>query len=282
MSYKSKYIHYKVKYLNLKNYFTYQTQMGGAEEEKTEKSQETATSQEITTSQGSNSNSDSFAEYEIDKDALSSERNKKEQEELEKHKTDPGRGLIGDALYYWVVNTGIDKRLEKEEKSNKWKYQEPEIEVVQPDIVPYTEFDQETISKIYNHSRSEYDEGFDIGYIVGYECGCNQNKNPEKKEAPGNISVPEFLNGYNDGWNLGFYKGTKYYYTTWIQVNNNNINYKKNLLNYVATGQDKEINDDNYLKDKSDPNYDEIEERSYNEYYVYLKKKLIGKTHWFL
>ena len=272
MSYKSKYIRYKLKYLNLKNSLTIQT--GGA----TKKNNKTENKYD--SSDGSDS--DSFAEYEIDKDALSSEcsEEKKKRLEANKHKTEPGRGLFGDALYYWVVNTGINKNDPSSTKKS-WTYKEPERENIQPEIVPYTEFDQDTISKIYNHSRSEYEEGFDIGYIVGYECGCNQNKSPEKKEAPGNISVPEFLTGYNDGWKLGFYKGTKYYYTTWIQINNNNSYYKKNLINYVASGA-QDNDDEHYLKDKTDPNYDEIEEKSYNEYYIYLKKKLIGKTHWFL
>lgn len=272
MSYKSKYIRYKLKYLNFKNSLLIQT--GGAKNNKNK--------YESTEESNSDSNSESFAEYGIDSDALSSEcsAERKKREEFEKHKTDPGRGLFGDALYYWVANTGIDKRVEK---NTSWKYKEPEVENIDPEIVPYTVFDQETISKLYNHSRSEYEEGFDIGYIVGYECGCNQNKSPEKKEAPGDISVPEFLDGYYDGWKLGFYKGTKYYYTTWIQINNNNTVYKKNLINYVATGQEQNDYDDNDLiKDKSDPNYDQIEERSYNDYYVYLKKKLIGKTHWFI
>jgi len=159
----------------------------------------------------------------------------------------------------------------------KWTYKETETQNIEPEIVPYTDFNQETISIIYNHSRSEYEEGFDIGYVIGYECGCNQNKSPEKKEPPGNILIPDFLNGFYDGWNLGFYKGTKYYYTTWIQINNNNIFYKKNLTNYIATSG-KETNNEN----KTDPNYDPIEEKSFNEYYVYLKKKLMGKKHSFI
>jgi hypothetical protein len=267
MSYKSKYIHYKLKYLNLKNSFNSQT--GGA-------------GNNYESSQGSDS--DSFAEYEIDKDALSSEEcstEQKKRKEINNRKTEPGRGILGDAIYYWVVNTGINKDDPSSTKKKTWEYKEPEIQNIEPEVVPYTEFDQQTISIIYNHSKSEYEEGFDIGYIIGYECGCNQNKNPEKKQAPGNISVPEFLTGFYDGWKLGFYKGTKYYYTTWIQINNNNAVYKKNLINYVVTGgQDNER--ENYLKDKSDPNYDPIEEKCFNEYYVYLKKKLIGKTHWFL
>jgi hypothetical protein len=263
MSYKSKYLHYKLKYLNLKNSFN--NQSGGAEN-KYESSQ---------------SDSDSFAEYGIDKDAFSSEcsTENKKRKELGKHKTDPGRGLLGDALYYWVVNTGINKD-DPSSKKIEWKYEEPAIENVEPEVVQYTEFDEKIISKLYNHSRSEYEEGFDIGYIVGYECGCNQNRSPEKKEPPGNISVPEFLSGFYDGWNLGFYKGTKYYYTTWIQINNNNTAYKTSLINHVKSGKQEE--NDNYLIDKTDPNYDQIEERSFNEYYVFLKKKIMGKTHWFL
>jgi hypothetical protein len=261
MSYKSKYLHYKLKYLNLKNPNNIQT---GGTDNKYDSSQ---------------SESDSFAEYEIDKDALSSESSteNKKRKEFEKHKTDPGRGLLGDALYYWVVNTGINKD-DPSSKKKTWKYEEPVIEDIEPEVVQYTEFDEKTLSILYNHSRSEYDEGFDIGYIVGYECGCNQNKNPDKKEPPGNISVPEFLSGFYDGWKLGFYKGTKYYYTTWIQINNNNYAYKKSLINYVVSGQ--QNTNDNYLEDKTDPNYDEIEERSFNDYYVFLKKKIMGKTHY--
>jgi len=229
MSYKSKYIHYKLKYLNLKNSFYTLIQDGGADND-------------YNSSQGSDSDSSAQS----NKNTSSSESNL-EKKEIVSHKTEPGRGILGDALYYWVVNTGINKESEKEEKTNAWTYKETETQNIEPEIVPYTDFNQETISIIYNHSRSEYEEGFDIGYVIGYECGCNQNKSPEKKEPPGNILIPDFLNGFYDGWNLGFYKGTKYYYTTWIQINNNNIFYKKNLTNYIATSgketnNEKEIN----------------------------------------
>jgi hypothetical protein len=153
-----------------------------------------------------------------------------------------------------------------------------DIETIQPEIVPYTEFNQDNLKILYNHSKSEYEEGIDVGYVVGYECGCNQNKTPEKKIPPGNITDPDFLNGFYDGFDLGYYKGTKYYYTVWIQINNNNIHYKRELINYVSN----QSNNTDQTVDKSDPNYDPIQEKSFNQYYVYLKKKLMGKTHWFI
>lgn len=197
-------------------------------------------------------------------------------ENPERQKTDPGRGVVGDAMYYWIANTSIDKSKDKMQK-NKWTYVEPETQNIKPDPVPYTEFNQENLQILYPHIRSEYDEGFDIGYIVGYECGCNQDKNPEKKMPPGNISNNNFLSGFYDGFDLAFYKGTKYYYSTWMQINNNNVYYKKALVDHVSNGESekKRIN-------RSDPNYDPIEEQQFNEYYIYLKKKLVGKKHWFV
>jgi hypothetical protein len=176
-------------------------------------------------------------------------------------------------MYYWIANTKINK---PKDFVTTWTYKEPEIETIQPEIIPYTEFNQEILKLLYSHNRSEYDEGFDVGYIVGYECGCNQNTTPEKKIPPGNISDPDFLNGFYDGFNLAFYKGTNYYYTTWIQINNNNLYYKRNLINNLSNPPE-----DNNI-DKTDPNYDIIQEKQFNNYYVFLKKKIIGKTHFFI
>jgi hypothetical protein len=240
MSYKLKYIAWKQKYLNKKK---------------------------------SDDDDDSDKEKEKDTDTTTcSEKNKKNPEE---QKTEPGRGVLGDAMYYWIANTKINK---PKNYVQKWTYKDPEVQTIQPELVPYTEFNQETLQILYPHLRPDYDEGFDVGYIVGYECGCNNDKTDEKRNPPGNISNPDFLKGFFDGFNLGFYKGGKYYYTTLIQINNNNIEFKRSLINYVSNPED---NPEDNIK-RSDPNYDPIEERQFNEYYVYLKKKLLGKTHWFI
>lgn len=242
-NYKNKYIYWKTKYLNLKT----QT-----ESHKYKHEQIAGWSSWFNFSDTSN-NIETNSELEN----LNFEQ-----------KTEPGRGILGDALYYFVANTGIDGKLPDPAKS--WTYKEPQIESINPDIVPYTDINQALVEKLYNHSRSEYEEGFDIGYIVGYECGCNQNTTPDKQIPPGNINNPDFVKGFIEGFGLGFQKGTKYYYTTWIQINNNNIMFKKKLIDHVA----------NSLPQQPDSNYDPIEEKSYDDYYVYLQKKIIGKKHY--
>lgn len=265
MSYKLKYIAWKQKYLNLKN--SLKIQSGGKDP-----NPYVVKFYPNTDPNKPDTNSDD------DDDAKKTPCSDENKINPEIQKTDPGRGVLGDAMYYWIENTRINKP--KNYVPRTWTYVEPEIKTIQPEVVPYTEFNQEILQILYPHIRSEYDEGFDVGYIVGYECGCNQNKTPEKKIPPGNISHPEFLSGFYDGFDLAFYKGTNYYYTTWLQINNNNIYYKRDLINYVANPE--EYDDKNINVDKSDPNYDPIQERLFNEYYVYLKKKIIGKTHWFL
>jgi hypothetical protein len=265
MTYKLKYIAWKQKYLNLKNLSNIQSGAGD-------------TNPYIVSFYPPKN--DNKTNSESDDDNESDNKNKTPCSDEPKinpeiQKTEPGRGLLGDAMYYWIANTKINK---PKDFVATWTYKEPEIETIQPEIVPYTEFNQEILQLLYSHIRSEYDEGFDIGYIVGYECGCNQNNTPEKKIPPGNISDPDFLNGFYDGFDLAFYKGTKYYYTTWLQINNNNVFYKRNLISNLSNPPE----DKNIYVDKTDPNYDVIQERQFNEYYVYLKKKIIGKTHWFI
>jgi hypothetical protein len=263
MTYKLKYIAWKQKYLNLKNSLNIQS--GGKD----------SNPYIVGFYPPKNENNKTESDDEETDDNKKTPCSDENKINPEIQKTEPGRGVLGDAMYYWIANTKINK---PKDFVSTWTYQEPEIETIQPEIVPYTEFNQEIIQLLYSHIRSEYDEGFDIGYIVGYECGCNQNKTPEKKIPPGNISDPEFLSGFYDGFDLAFYKGTNYYYTTWLQINNNNVYYKRDLINYVSNPPE----DNNIYVDKTDPNYDLIQERQFNEYYVYLKKKIIGKTHWFL
>jgi hypothetical protein len=270
--YKNKYIHWKAKYLNLKNKLQtntpiqIHTQIGGWST--WFKSSDTSNNQD--TSQQTNTNSDSDVD---------SDDNTQQTQEIsnQDHKTEPGRGILGDALYYFVANTGIDGK--KQAPNTAWTYKEPQIQSIKPDLVTYTDINQELLEKLYNHSRSEYEEGFDIGYIVGYECGCNQETSPEKKNPPGNIDNPQFVKGFIEGFGLAFQKGTRYYYTTWIQINNNNNIYKKKLIDFVTNGS--VVQDEDIYINKSDPNYDPIEEKSYDDYYVYLKKKIMGKKHSF-
>ena len=261
MSYYTKYISWKLKYLNLKNQNLTFNQFGGLDSTKSESNNSESKSESNSESNNSESNSQTDDETNTD-----DENNKINLEQ----KTDPGRGILGDLMYYFVANTGLDGNVPDSNKS--WTYKEPKIESTKPEIVPYTDFNQQLLEVLYNHSRSEYEEGFDIGYIVGYECGCNQDTSADKKNTPGNISNPDFLEGFYNGYNLAYQKGTKYYYTTWIQINNNNNVYKKNLINYVT--KEKNIDDENYV-DKTNPNYNPIDEKLFNEYYVYLKKKIM-------
>lgn len=274
MSYKLKYIAWKQKYLNLKNLLNVQT--GGSKSKDSNPYVVSFYPQKPGSKSKANSDDDDSDDSDENKPPCSDEN----KINPEQQKTDPGRGVLGDAMYYWIANTSINKPKDYVAE-NSWTYKEPEIETIQPEIVPYTEFNQENLQILYPHIRSHYDEGFDVGYIVGYECGCNQNTTPEKKIPPGNISEPEFLSGFYDGFKLAFYKGTNYYYTTWMQINNNNLYYKRDLVNHMNNLQNQEQDSETIAK-KSDPNYDPIQEKLFNEYYVYLKKKLIGKTHWFL
>ena len=233
MDYKIKYLKYKQKYFELKNnkkinINTYNFLNGGNTDIKVEETKVNTDSKVEETKVNTDDNT-------ISDDSIKLDAKKKEEEqekfnkEINRPKVDQGRGLIGDIINCNKKNHFFNNLF----KPSPWDYVEPDTKEIIPEKIPYTEFNQELINKIYLH-KNQFEEGFNIGYIIGYECGINLDYTPEKTEVPGNISNDEFINGFINGWNLAFAKGKKYYYTKYLQLNNNNntINENKNYDKY--------------------------------------------------
>ena len=260
MDYKIKYLKYKEKYLQLKKYKLSQFKLlnGGSSslpevkanadpevkpttdpevkanadpevkanaepEVKTEVNTDPEVKAEVKTEPEVKPTTDPEVKTESDSDIntnlniITKEEQTKKDNEINRPKVDQGRGLIGDLINCNKENHFFNNLL----KPSPWDFVEPEINQIIPDKIPYTEFNQEIINKIYLH-KNLYEEGFNIGYIIGYECGINLDYTPGKKEVPGNISNYEFINGFLIGWDIAFAKGKKYYYTKYLQLNNNN------------------------------------------------------------
>ena len=240
MDYKIKYLKYKQKYFQLKNYKkininTYNFLNGGNTDIKVDEIKLNTDIKVDEIKSDNNTISDTNTDNTISDDKTVSDNKIKEEEqerfnkEINRPKVDQGRGLIGDIINCNKKNHFFNNLF----KPSPWDYVELDTKQVIPDKIPYTEFNQEIINKIYLH-KNPYEEGFNIGYIIGYECGINLDYTPEKTEVPGNISNNEFINGFINGWDLAFAKGKKYYYTKYLQLNNNNntINENKNYDKY--------------------------------------------------
>jgi hypothetical protein len=284
MNYKYQYLKYKNKYIQLKtnknnliggNLINNQTNKSTAQPEQPEQTEKPAqqvqknipaqSAQPAQPTKSSQFDSDSDSEINIPKKTIDEQQ--AHDAEIQRPKVDQGKGIIGD-----LITNKQTSFFQKLFKPSSWDYVEPTDTKIIPEKIEYTDFNQELIDKIYMH-KNIYKEGYDIGYIIGYECGVNLDYASNRKDVPGNISDPEFIAGFMYGWKNAFSKGKKYYYTTYIQLNSNNNDFQEYKLEYLKLNQN--IED----KLKSNPNYDEIESKNYDTYYVKLKKILLGKPY---
>mgnify|MGYP000980838070 CR=1 FL=1 len=234
-NFKQKYLKYKLKYINLKNNQNINifNQFGG------------------------NNDTDASSPGDILKEQQANQARELNDAELNKPKVNQGKGILG-TLFNSFLTPVIPTEKQILEEKQSWAYVEPKEPPIEPIKISYTEITQNIINKIYKHKRHPFDEGYELGFLVGYETGVNLDYTPNRKDIPGKISNVDFLNGFILGWSNGFSHGKKYYYTTYIQLNTNNQNFLKYKLYKQNNVEVKNNNINNF-----------------NEYYIYIKKKLL-------